>query len=758
MRFRGRSVGHFTLTSLMVGALFGCTTPIKHPSAAAGPPTTSDDVLPLERVRLYASGVGYFERTGSVSGTKSSLPVPTGHLDDALKTLVVFNSEQELGSVSFPSRLSPAVARARAGLPADQDAVLSYDRLLGSLRGEQVELVLRRSAPGPHEVRGRVIDVVAVQPSHPSYDHGPPHLKLEKGESIPEATERLQVLVLSEKGEILRLDAGDLSSVRALDDIVARRLHAALSARLATRSNQSQRLELTGVTSKTSKVTLAYLAEAPTWRASYRLLLEEAEPQAASRLQAWALVHNDTDEAWHGVRLELVDGRPNSFLFPITAPRYERRRLETPEYELSSVPQLSTTTPDALWGDFSDYEGEAVSRVGSDGISGIGEGGGGRGEGIGLGNISSLGHGSGAAKGYGGGSELLFAGDLARQAGVVPTAKQTTSVYRIAHPLDLAPQHSATVPFIDAKVTASSIVWFDSLSAPAARAVGFNNDTPNTLPAGPLAVYGRGGFLGEALLASLKPGERQFAQISDEPDTVLHSSEPSEVRDARHVDFRHGSLRIHAFVTSTRHLTFDNQSGRSRRAYVALPIVLNARLQGSEGVDYESTSARPFAVFELPPRMGHERTLVSVEAVSQNIPLASIEQEDLLEVVHTDSIPPAERDTLQKALPLLSAWQDSEKRDSELVVEIKATEEDLGRLRTHIKALGASEAESAHAQLVQRILEREDKLSTLRSKRRSLEHELGAKKNAFEVALSQLDQFRDSILAERAAAANAALR
>jgi len=290
----------------------------------------AENVLPLVRVRLYASGVGYFERKGAVAAGSSALPVPAAHLDDALKTLVVFNAERELGSVSFPSRSSPAVARARAGLPADQEAPLSYDRLLGALRGERVELSLRSRAK---PVRGRVIDVVAVGPEHPSYDRGPPHRSLPKDAQPLEEKERLQLLLLSERGEISRLDASELLAVRALDDIVARRLHAALSARLATRSGQRQPLELKGAGGSAAEVTLAYLAEAPTWRPSYRLLFDSGAPtkHQTARLQAWALVHNDTEERWRGVRLELVDGRPNSFLFPITAPRYERRELVTPE-------------------------------------------------------------------------------------------------------------------------------------------------------------------------------------------------------------------------------------------------------------------------------------------------------------------------------------------------------------------------------------------------------------------------------------------
>src|SRR5690606_9849647 len=127
----------------------------------------------------------------------------------------------------------------------------------------------------PKTVRGRVIDVVAVQPSHPSYDHGLPNQRLAEGESVPEATERLQVLLLTDDGGIVRLDASELVFVRVLDELVSRRLNAALSARLATRPNQHQLLRLTGSERAPADVRLAYLAEAPTWRASYRLLLDE---------------------------------------------------------------------------------------------------------------------------------------------------------------------------------------------------------------------------------------------------------------------------------------------------------------------------------------------------------------------------------------------------------------------------------------------------------------------------------------------------
>lgn len=715
------------------------------------------DVLPLVRVRLYASGVGYFERNGRVDGGQSVLPVPAGHLDDALKSLVLLDAEG-LGSVSFPSRLSPAVARARAGLPSSQDSVLSYDRLLVALRGELVELVVNSSRvqdSNPKTVSGRVIDVVAVQPSHPSYDHGLPNQRLADGESVPEAMERLQVLLLTDDGGIVRLDASELVSVRAVDELVSKRLNAALSARLATRSNQHQLLQLTSKRAPTD-VRLAYLAEAPTWRPSYRLLLDE--PNDASRLQAWALIHNDTDEPWRKIQLELVDGHPNSFLFPMTAPRYERRHLETPDTELSSVPQLSTTTPDALWGDFSEYDGEAVGRVGDEGLSGVGSG---QGFGSGHGRLGGS-HRTAKAKvsraNVPRGSTLLWAGDLARAAGVVPVARETTSVFRVDSTLDLAPQHSAMVPFMDAAVAASAIVWFDELDAQAERAIRVSNNTRKPLPAGPLAVYGRGGFLGEAMLEDLKPGDRQFARIADEPDASIKSTRTTTAREIRHVEFDGDGLSSHYFQTSTRQVSFNNQSGRQRRAYVSLPVVLNASVSGSEAVDYERSSGRAFAVFDVPAGGGKARTLEIREAMSTKQHSDALTELDLEKIIETETVPARERDIVRAALPLLTQWRQTRLEEDEVAAERTAIEAKLDRLRKHLDALAKGETGEAHGQLMQRILEREDELSDNDAKRRLVEEKVQAARSTFEEALDALNGFKEEILEQRKQAAEQSRR
>ena len=99
--------------------------------------------LPLKRVRLYETGVGYFERTGPIAGRGIGLPVPAGHLDDALKTLVVLSDDPgaHIGGIEFASSLSPALARSLAGLPPPEaPAPLGLATLLRGLRGSNVEV------------------------------------------------------------------------------------------------------------------------------------------------------------------------------------------------------------------------------------------------------------------------------------------------------------------------------------------------------------------------------------------------------------------------------------------------------------------------------------------------------------------------------------------------------------------------------------------------------------------------------------------
>lgn len=674
--------------------------------------------LPLRRVRLYASGVGYFERRGVLEGESDVLPVPASHLDDALKSLVLLSPGSALDSISFASRISPAVARARAGLPAEEDEPLSYDRLLVSLRGERVEVSARKST-----VRGRVLEVVAVGSEHPTYVH--PNAKAKEGEE-PEV---LHVLLLAESGELLRFDSHELGYVRPLDPTVRERLEAALSAQRSLRSSRHQALFLGA--RKHEPLALGYLAETAVWRPSYRLVLEHPKQRDASQLQAWALVHNDSEEPWRDVQVEVANGQPDSFLFPLSAPRYDRRELVTPESELSSVPQLSTTTPDAMWGDFSEYEGETLHSIGGA-------------EGLGLGGIGTVGHGSGGGGGEGRmrsghatrapepdkDSALIQLGDLSLAAPEDPVKSKALSVFPLPHAIDLPPHHSAMVPFIDAPIATRALAWFASFGSEAERAIMLRNDTVNTLAAGPVSVFGGGGFLGEAELDLVKPGQRRFARIGRDPEIEMNVlSDDAQSQDQR-LSLGHDQLLVHFLRTTHTRFRLHSRGERTREVYVSLAVIKNASVSGCDRLDYDRETKSAFAVFDL--RAGETRKveLVSREGVVRALPAHAMRSDELTRLAALPGIPEGERALARAGVEGARALEQARERQGELEAETELLREDVTRLREHLGSLAQSEAGAAQDQLVKRILEREEQLKNLKAQARALVLEIGRKEQA----------------------------
>lgn len=286
-------------------------------TGSAQPSSRDEDVLPLTRVRIHETGIAYFERQGKVeAGASIALPLTGGHLDDVLKTLVVLRGEGdvEVSGIEFETALTRAKASATLGLDSPGEAPeLDLVHLLQALRGAGVELVLESE-----RVQGQVLGVMRGDPALLKTCEENTDTEIEAGDSKPRTCDRANPGSLTLKtaaGALRRFAFGEVRSVVPLDPAVKKSMGAALS--VLSGGGASRRRSLQLEATKGGTLALGYLSEAPLWRASYRLLLSEVD--AAPTLQAWALLHNDSDEDWRDVAVELVNGRPDSYLFDATA-------------------------------------------------------------------------------------------------------------------------------------------------------------------------------------------------------------------------------------------------------------------------------------------------------------------------------------------------------------------------------------------------------------------------------------------------------
>ena len=244
--------------------------------------------LPLKRVVMFNSGVGFFEHSGSVEGNHHvEFPVNVTDINDLLKSLVV--QDRGGGKVTVVSYGSPEpISRTLRSLAIDVSNNPSLAQMLQQLRGQKVEVTLiggtkpmtgivvgtekRRSIVGPN--RDQIVETELL------------NLRTEDGlRSVPLDTVLLTKF-LDEKT--------DRDFQRALTLLATAHQSDQKSIKLDFRGN-GQRL-----------VSIGYVQESPVWKTSYRLVLDDEKPPF---LQGWAIVENTTAQDWNDVNLTLVSGR-----------------------------------------------------------------------------------------------------------------------------------------------------------------------------------------------------------------------------------------------------------------------------------------------------------------------------------------------------------------------------------------------------------------------------------------------------------------
>lgn len=681
-------------------------------SACASAPVAphAPSVLPLRTLRLYETGVGYFERTGQVDGD-NVLPVPTSHLDDALKSLVILGPKAKVQALTFPSNLSRTMARALVGLPEGSEN-LAYRNLLSSLKGGQVELTTSSET-----LSGRVVEVSEeVTPTLPKQDSEGKTGKRDTAIEAPRKT--VAVVVLTSAGVLRKLSIDAITGVKPLDPTFAQRLGASLDAS-ASRGGQAQRaLKLLG---NGGPVTFGYIAETPVWRASYRILIEGE----SSAFQGWALLHNDTDEDWKSIRLSLVNGRPDSFLFPLAAPRYLRRELVHPDQAMPTVPQLLDKNADELWG-------EGTFGAGGLGLSGYGEGGGGYGEGYGVGGIGTIGHRAGMSD-----SSLLSVGNLANVAQAAGSEQGALFSYSVNEPISLPAHSSALVPFLEQKLALRQITWVEDGARSGVR---FENSTGQTLPAGTVAFFGGGGFSGESTLERLKPGERRFLTFGADLDVELTDAKTTSKEEIKRVVASGNHLEEHFLKSTERAIVLQNRSPSSKTVYLVLKLHHNAEVTGADALDFDTEQNKPVALFELTGKQKVERVLSSVEGLSRSHDVERLSPEEIKKIAESPQVPSEEKIVLRD-LANKRAEQDENTRLIEVAAsEMAELDKELDRLRKHLEALGGDKSQRPDTNpFVKRILAAEDRRSEVRTRHESLKKQSSQRRDSVLAILKKLE-------------------
>jgi len=508
-------------TLFLLAAVLGLWTPCRADVRAVD--------LPVRRVVLFSSGVGYFEHAGQVDGdATATLQLKTDQMNDVLKSMVLMDFGG--GTISLVDYASQdPLQRALKSFAVDISDDPDLGQLLARLRGAQVHI------EAPDKITGRILGVEKHKQQ-----------LLSGGSTV--VVEQV-VLNLVTKDGIRWLPLDSIQGIRLSDERLAGELEAALSLLNDARDTRRKAVTIHFAGKGKREVLIGYVAETPVWKTSYRLVLGD-EPM----LQGWAIVENTTDTDWQGVQLALVSGRPISFIQDLYTPMYLPRPVVQPELYASLQPQLyaeGLERPAA--------RDELVQRARE------------------AGRRVAKAMAPAPMKGLAAAAGVRPARPVELKRGVVSiaAAEKVGELFRfeIETPVDIPRRRSAMLPIVNSPVTAQKVSIYNAsvLAAHPLNGAYLTNNTGLMLPAGPVTVFDDGVYAGDAQIEHIVAGEKRLISYAVDLEVTVDSSRKTASRIVSGWIDR-GVLYIKHRRLYTQVYTLKNKAHDERRLIIEHPF------------------------------------------------------------------------------------------------------------------------------------------------------------------------------------------
>ncbi|MCX7024810.1 MAG: hypothetical protein NT080_09345 [Spirochaetes bacterium] len=622
--------------------------------------------LPVTRVVLFSSGVGYFEHRGNVTGDAVVLlPFGVADVNDALKSLVVRDEGSGSPSVSYPSQES--LDRALKGFRVDLSGAPRVADMLARLRGAEI------SVDVPATLTGRIVGVEQRPGKEP-------------GTTV-------QYLVILTQDGVRALPMDGIAAFRFTDRRITDDFERALALVLAAQDTQRRVLELKLPGTQKREAAVGYVVAAPIWKASYRLDLAGAKPY----FQGWAIVDNPTEEDWRNVQLSLVSGRPVSFIQDLYSPLY----VERPEIPLAIAGAAKPRSFESGLAGAGDEESYAEEYE--------------KDKAYGAAPRSAMAPSpSPSAKAASGG---VRGSDAPSEAMMVPREFETARAkaagelfeFTVKKPVTLERRRSAMLPLVAAELQVEKVsVYAPDKGAPMVGAR-ITNNTGMKLPAGPITVFDGGVYAGDALVDFLPEKDKRLIVYGDDLSLIADSLMTS-AEETIGVAISKGVLKFSRRTTWTRTYNFRNSGAIAKRVVIEHPVIGGAEL--FEPKAYEEKAGNVYR-FSLPVASGAQVSYVVKERSPRTdaVLIGNLGNDALVMYSSSKEIPPAVRDALKKATDLRRRLDDAKRALADLQARKNDLSTEQGRIRQNLDAVGSDTSQGQ--QYLKKLLDAENEIEAV---------------------------------------------
>jgi hypothetical protein len=650
------------------------------------------DAVPLERVVIFTSGVGYFQHGGAVEGdTTVRLDFQTDEINDLLKSMVVQDLSGNGGAptVSYASR--DPITKTLASFAIDLTDNPSIGTLLGRLRGEKVEL----DAADPLD--GTILGV--EKRLVPSGDDRPP-------------VEKEFITVLSDKG-LRTLPLETVTRIRLVDPALQQELEKALAVLATAHDVDKKQVSIRFPGEGKRDVRIGYVQEMPLWKTSYRLVLDEAGEKAF--LQGWAIVENTTDHDWNQVDLTLVSGRPISFVMDLYQPLYVPRPEVQPEVFASLLPQVygqDMLARDEKWFgrglDRSQAEADGLMAMDAPMEAAGGMGGGmpppAAAPGMGMGKALAM---------RGRGSNALA--EAAQNARSLAEGGELGQLFRyaITEPVTLARQQSAMLPIVSGPADVEKVAVYDEqvLAKHPLSGVRLKNTTGLSLMQGPLTIFEADAYAGDARIEDLPPESSRLVTYAVDLDVEVAPRSESSPELLVGVKLFKGTLEESRKLARTRIYDIRNSGEKPVALLIEHPLDGNWKLI-KPAEPAETTRDRYRFAVKATPGEPVSLEVAEEQVIRRGFAITNFDDNAIAIFINAKEVSPAVKAALAEVVARRQVISTLVTERTTREQEIAAISQEQARIRENMAQIDRTS--ELYTRYVQKLAEQETRIETLR--------------------------------------------
>jgi hypothetical protein len=672
--------------------------------------------LPITRVVLFNSGVGYFSRSGEVvDDARVDLTFPEQDINDLLKSMVLedFNNGR-IAAVSYDSR--EPISRTLSSFAINLNGSPTFASIVSQMRGERIEVVM---TPGASNQPGKLSGVIV----------GVEQQKEAKGNTAID----VEVLNMWCAEGLRSVKLTEIQQLKFSNPVIESEFRRALDVLALSHDSLKKAVSLHFAGEGKRKVQVGYVIEAPIWKTSYRLVMADKEKPY---LQGWALVENPTDEDWAGVKMALISGRPISFKMDLYNPLYINRPTVEPEL-------FASLRPVTYRGGYKDDPaGVAQNRPTSNAY------------------FAALPAGAapappGAMGGFGGGGlgavpnqprmqladaqdkakdvdRKRYAGEFGRELGEriatggVGNAATAGALgdffqYTIDHPVSLARQKSAMLPIVGKDIEGQRVSIYNVSVQRTHPLLGlkFKNTSGAHLNQGPITVFEGSVYAGDTRVLDVQPNEERLVSYAIDLGTEVDPQNGPGTQKITSVKAVRGIVTTNIKLSEEKKYRIINRSQTDRTLLIEHP---NRTNQHFKLVDTEKPmeDTPDLYRFQTAVKAGETKNFTVKEErdISNSVTLSNTPEGQIRYFVNLAEASPGLKQKLTEALNLKGTWDVAQRELSQVVADLTRLNADQDRIRKNLRET-PKEAE-VYQTYLKKLSDQEKEIDGLTTKQKKL--------------------------------------